>query len=42
MNSSGLEIRHKLYDFIRVTDDKKVHAIYHLLQNEITLSMYLV
>jgi hypothetical protein len=35
MNNSGLAIRHKLYDFIRVTDDKKLSAIYHLLENEI-------
>lgn len=35
MNNSGLSIRHKLYDFIRVADDKKLNAIYHLLENEI-------
>jgi cell fate regulator YaaT (PSP1 superfamily) len=35
MNDSGLTIRHKLYDFIRVADDKKLSAIYHLLENEI-------
>jgi len=28
-------IRLKLYDFIRVADDKKIHAIYTLLENEI-------
>ncbi len=28
-------IRNKLYDFIRVADDKKLQAIYHLLENEI-------
>jgi hypothetical protein len=28
-------IRHKLYDFIRVADDKKLQAIYHLLENDI-------
>ncbi len=28
-------IRHKLYDYIRIADDKKLHAIYNLLENEI-------
>jgi len=28
-------IRHKLYDYIRVADDKKLHSIYNLLENEI-------
>ena len=28
-------IRHKLYDYIRVADDKRLHAIYNLLENEI-------
>ena len=28
-------IRHKLYDYIRVADDKKLNAIYNLLENEI-------
>ncbi len=28
-------IQHKLYDYIRVADDKKLHAIYNLLENEI-------
>ena len=28
-------IRHKLYDYIRVADDKKLYAIYNLLENEI-------
>jgi hypothetical protein len=28
-------IRTKLYDYIRVAEDKKVKAIYHLLENEI-------
>ena len=28
-------IRHKLYDYIRVADDKKIQAIYHLLESEI-------
>jgi hypothetical protein len=35
MSNSDLAIRHKLYDFIRVADDKKLHAIYHLLENDI-------
>ena len=30
-----LTIREKLYDFIRVVDDKKIKAIYSLLENEI-------
>ena len=28
-------IRNKLYDYIRVADDKKLHSIYNLLENEI-------
>lgn len=28
-------IRNKLYDYIRVADDKKISAIYHLLESEI-------
>ena len=28
-------IRHKLYDYIRVADDKKLHSIYNLLESEI-------
>ena len=28
-------IRNKLYDYIRVADDKKLFAIYNLLENEI-------
>lgn len=28
-------IRNKLYDYIRVADDKKLYAIYNLLENEI-------
>lgn len=28
-------IRHKLYDYIRVANDKKLNAIYNLLENEI-------
>jgi hypothetical protein len=31
-----LTTREKLYDFIRVADDKKIDAIYNLLENEIT------
>lgn len=30
-----LTTREKLYDFIRVADDKKIKAIYSLLENEI-------
>lgn len=33
MKSSALRI--KLYDYIRVADEKKLHAIYNLLENEI-------
>lgn len=28
-------IRNKLYDYMRVADDKKISAIYHLLESEI-------
>ena len=28
-------IRSKLYDYIRIADDKKLHAIYNLLEHEI-------
>lgn len=35
LNMSSAAIRHKLYDYIRVADDKKLHAIYNLLENEI-------
>ncbi len=35
MQNSVTSIRHKLYDYIRVADDKKLSAIYNLLQNEI-------
>ncbi len=28
-------IRNKLYDYIRVADEKKLQAIYHLLEGEI-------
>ncbi len=33
MNSTA--IRKKLYDYFRVVDDKKLHAIYNLLKEEI-------
>jgi hypothetical protein len=29
-------IRNKLYDYIRVADDKKIRAIYMLLEDDIT------
>ena len=32
---SSSTIRNKLYDYIRVADDKKLHAIYNLLEDEI-------
>ncbi len=32
---SGASIREKLYDYIRVADEKKLKAIYNLLENEI-------
>ena len=32
---SSTAIRNKLYDYIRVVDDKKLFAIYNLLENEI-------
>ncbi len=35
MTNSGSSIRHKLYDYIRIADDKKLYAIYQLLENEI-------
>ncbi len=35
MSDTGTAIRHKLYDYIRVADDKKLNAIYNLLENEI-------
>jgi hypothetical protein len=35
MQNSSLAIRHKLYDFIRVADDKKLAALYHLLEDDI-------
>lgn len=33
--SNSASIRHKLYDYIRVADDKKLKAIYNLLEEEI-------
>jgi hypothetical protein len=33
--NNSAAIRHKLYDYIRVANDKKLHAIYNLLENEI-------
>ncbi|HZE83101.1 MAG TPA: hypothetical protein VE035_02285 [Puia sp.] len=33
--NQSASIRHKLYDYIRVADDKKLSAIYNLLENEI-------
>ena len=33
--SSSNSIRHKLYDYIRLADDKKLYAIYNLLEGEI-------
>ena len=36
MNANdSASIRHKLYDYIRVADDKKLYAIYNLLESEI-------
>jgi hypothetical protein len=36
MNSdNSTSIRHKLYDYIRLADDKKLYAIYSLLEGEI-------
>jgi len=35
MSNSDSAIRNKLYDYIRVADDKKLFAIYHLLEDEI-------
>ena len=32
---SSAAIRNKLYDYIRGADDKKLHAIYNLLESEI-------
>lgn len=36
MKTSEADIRSKLYDYIRVADEKKLLAIYNLLENEIT------
>ncbi len=33
--SESAAIRNKLYDYIRIADDKKLFAIYNLLENEI-------
>ncbi len=35
---SSAAIRNKLYDYIRVADNKKLNAIYNLLENEIELT----
>ena len=35
MSNAVLNIRHKLYDYIRMADDKKLQAIYILLENKI-------
>lgn len=35
MSTAASAIRHKLYDYIRVAEDKKLFAIYNLLENEI-------
>lgn len=32
---STIEIRRKLFDYIRIADDKKVKAIYTIIENEI-------
>jgi uncharacterized protein with NRDE domain len=34
--NTATSLRDRLYDYIRVADDKKLHAIYNLLENEIT------
>ena len=34
--NTATSLRDKLYDYIRVADDKKLFAIYSLLENEIT------
>jgi predicted patatin/cPLA2 family phospholipase len=34
--ATASSLRDKLYDYIRVADEKKLHAIYNLLENEIT------
>ena len=33
--STAASIRQKLHSYLEVADDKKVHAIYNLLENEI-------
>jgi hypothetical protein len=33
--NNSAAIRHKLYDYIRVADDKRLNAIYNLLENDI-------
>jgi hypothetical protein len=33
--NTSASIRHKLYDYIRLADDKKLSAIYNLLEGEI-------
>ncbi|HEY4108075.1 addiction module protein [Puia sp.] len=35
MANTSASIRHKLYDYIRLADDKKLSAIYSLLEGEI-------
>jgi len=35
VSNTTLNIRHKLFDYIRVADDKKLNAIYNLLEDEI-------
>ncbi len=35
MSNRATAIRHKLYDYIRIADDKKLNAIYNLLEDEI-------
>ncbi len=35
MVKKSIAIRNKLYDYIRVADDKKLNAIYNLLEDEI-------
>ena len=33
--NNSASIRHKLYDYIRLADDKKLYAIYNLLEGDI-------
>ncbi len=35
MRNTGTAIQHKLYDYIRVANEKKLNAIYNLLKDEI-------